>query len=123
MTVRRIEALAPSALLEVLLGPRNSRYYQQVRVLRFDGLCRSFRVQRKRVTQVAELYWCSVWRDQSSEFAWYAHGPCLSGTTPARRRLLEAVRKRYVAILTSISGAIDTTLKLAQGVVRSYDRD
>ncbi len=29
-TVRRLEALEPSALLEVHLGPRNTRYYQEV---------------------------------------------------------------------------------------------
>lgn len=31
-TVRRIEALAPSALLEVHVGPRSTRYYKEVRV-------------------------------------------------------------------------------------------
>lgn len=30
-TVRLVEALEPSALLEVHVGPRNTRYYQEVR--------------------------------------------------------------------------------------------
>lgn len=32
-TVRRVEALEPSAVLEIHVGPRNARYYQEVRTL------------------------------------------------------------------------------------------
>ena len=39
-TVRRVDALEPSALIEVHTGPRNTRHYQEVRVARCAYHCR-----------------------------------------------------------------------------------